>query len=143
NTLMHADEMRLQQISDVGPVVARQITAFFHEPHNQKLIQELMAAGIHWPINTQKSSDLPLKNKTFVITGTLSSMSRDAAREKIILLAILSVAITMGLGGCDRRTAGAAIGGGVGAGVGSALGGTGGAIIGGAAGGGLGAAATR
>jgi len=83
NALMHADEIRLQQISDVGPVVAAQITAFFHEPHNQKLIQQLIATGIHWPINTPSSADLPLKNKTFVITGTLSSMSRDEAKEKL------------------------------------------------------------
>lgn len=83
NTLMHADEIRLQQISDVGPVVAAQIKAFFQEKHNQTFIQQLIAAGIHWPINTEQSTDLPLKNKTFVITGTLSSMTRDAASARL------------------------------------------------------------
>lgn len=63
--------------------------------------------------------------------------------KKIIILSVISMALALSLGGCDRRSAGAAIGGGLGAGVGSALGGTGGAIIGGAAGAGLGSHLAR
>ena len=80
--LMHADELRLQQVQDVGPVVAAHIIAFFHEPHNQQLIHQLIKSGIHWPA-VQQSTDLPLKGKTFVITGTLSNMSRDDAAAKL------------------------------------------------------------
>jgi DNA ligase (NAD+) len=81
-TLMHADALQLQHISDIGPVVAAHITAFFHEPHNQQLIQQLLSLGVHWTIKP-KSTTLPLKGKTFVITGTLVSMSRDTASEKL------------------------------------------------------------
>src|SRR3990167_773592 len=82
NEFMKADLLRLQQVQDVGPVVAEHIVAFFHEPHNQKLIQALIKSGIHWPAVLQ-SSQLPLKGKTFVITGTLSNFSRDGAKEKL------------------------------------------------------------
>lgn len=82
NALMRADELRLQQVQDVGPVVAAHIVAFFREPHNQQLIHQLIKFGIHWPA-VQQSTDLPLKGKTFVITGTLSSMSRDDAAAKL------------------------------------------------------------
>lgn len=83
-SLMEADEIRLQQIADIGPVVASQITAFFHEPHNQTLVHALLSAGVHWSSASKKSSaSQPLKGKTFVITGTLSGMSRDAAKEKL------------------------------------------------------------
>ena len=81
-TLMAADELRLQQVADVGPVVSAQMIAFFKEPHNQQLIQQLLSLGVHW-VTCPKSTTLPLKGKTFVITGTLSSMSRDAASEKL------------------------------------------------------------
>src|SRR3990167_2561254 len=82
NEFMKADLLRLQQVQDVGPVVAEHIVAFFHEPYNQKLIQALIKSGIHWPAVLQ-SSQLPLKGKTFVITGTLSNFSRDGAKEKL------------------------------------------------------------
>jgi len=82
NTLMKTDALRLQQVNDIGPVVATHIVAFFHEPHNQQLIQQLIKSGIHWPTVLQ-STHLPLKNKTVVITGTLSTLSRDAAKEKL------------------------------------------------------------
>lgn len=82
NTLMQADVLQLQHISDIGPVVAAHITAFFSEPHNQQLIQKLLSLGVHW-VTKPQSTTLPLKGKTFVITGTLSSMSRDTASEKL------------------------------------------------------------
>ena len=83
-TLMQADDLRLQEVGDVGPVVSAAIIAFFHEPHNQQLIQKLIASGVNWPSVDKKSqAALPLKGKTFVITGTLSTMSRDTAKEKL------------------------------------------------------------
>jgi len=81
---MTADDLRLQQVSDVGPVVSSQIIAFFRENHNKKLVEQLISLGVHWPSKEKKSRDaLPLKGKTFVITGTLSTMSRDEAKEKL------------------------------------------------------------
>ncbi len=81
--LMTADEERLKQVADVGPVVAAAIHAFFHEPHNVEVIKALRAAGIRWPAVRRKSGDQPLLGKTFVITGTLETMTRDAAKARL------------------------------------------------------------
>jgi DNA ligase (NAD+) len=81
--LLEADEERLQQVQDIGPIVATAIHAFFHEPHNVKVIRALLDAGIHWPKAPPKSRDLPLLGKTFVITGSLQSMTRDEAKARL------------------------------------------------------------
>jgi len=81
--LFTATEEELQTISDVGPVVAHHISAFFHEKHNQAIIHKLIARGVHWEKQQKKSGNLPLQNKTFVLTGTLSSLSREEAKEKL------------------------------------------------------------
>jgi DNA ligase (NAD+) len=81
--LLSADEERLQQVPDIGPIVAKAIRAFLHEPHNVEVIQALLAAGIHWPKLSPKSRDLPLRGKTFVITGSLQTMTRDEAKARL------------------------------------------------------------
>ncbi len=81
--LLAADEERLQQVPDIGPIVATAIHAFFHEPHNIEVIDALRAAGIRWPAAPPKSRELPLLGKTFVITGTLQSMTRDEAKARL------------------------------------------------------------
>jgi DNA ligase (NAD+) len=85
DALMSADEAALLQAPDVGPVMARSIGAFFHEPHNIQVIEALRKAGVQWPehsiIRADKSG--PLSGKTFVLTGTLSNMTRDDARSAI------------------------------------------------------------
>jgi DNA ligase (NAD+) len=81
--LLSADEERLQHVADIGPVVASAVHAFFHEPHNVQVIRALLDAGIHWPRPPPKSRDLPLRDKTFVITGTLQSMTRDEAKARL------------------------------------------------------------
>ena len=81
--LLIADEERLQQVPDVGPVVAAAIHAFFHEPHNIQVIEALLAAGIHWPSAPPKSREQPLRGKTFVITGTLQTMTREEAKARL------------------------------------------------------------
>ena len=79
--LMQADEEALQQVPDVGTVVAQHLVAFFHEPHNQAVIQALQAVGVHWPaIAVQSAAAQPLAGQTLVLTGTLSSMGRDDAK---------------------------------------------------------------
>ena len=81
--LLAADDERLQQVPDVGPVVAAAIYAFLHEPHNIDVIQALIAAGIRWPATVAKSREQPLRGKTFVITGTLETMTRDEAKSRL------------------------------------------------------------
>lgn len=80
--LLQADEGTLQSVPDIGPVVSADVLAFLRESHNQTLIHALIEVGVHWPV-VKKSAQLPLKGKTFVITGTLNSMSRDEAKEKL------------------------------------------------------------
>ncbi|HKU48167.1 MAG TPA: NAD-dependent DNA ligase LigA [Burkholderiales bacterium] len=80
--LMQAAEETLLQVSDVGPVVARSIRQFFDEPHNREVIAKLEERGVEWP----KVEPAPRPSgqvKTFVLTGTLSGMSRDEARARI------------------------------------------------------------
>ena len=84
NALIQADTEKLMEVNDVGPVVAESITNFFSEAHNQGVIAELLAAGIHWPENEGKQlTSGNLLGKTLVLTGTLPTMSRDAAKEMI------------------------------------------------------------
>ncbi|MFY9327808.1 MAG: NAD-dependent DNA ligase LigA [Georgfuchsia sp.] len=83
DALMSASEARLQLVPDVGPVVAASIAHFFAETHNVEVIEQLRAAGVHWPQGNQPAASMPLAGKTFVLTGTLPTMSRDEAREKI------------------------------------------------------------
>jgi DNA ligase (NAD+) len=82
--LMHADEESLQQISDIGPVVAKHIATFFKQKHNTELIKELIHCGICWErVKKAKAGTQPLAGQTFVLTGTLESMSREEAKSKL------------------------------------------------------------
>ncbi len=85
--LIEADSERLQQIPDVGPVVAQSIADFFAEAHNREVIEQLRACGVHWDEHEGKSlltgTAAPLSGKTFVLTGTLPTMNREEAKEKI------------------------------------------------------------
>jgi DNA ligase (NAD+) len=81
--LYEATEESLQEISDIGPIVAAHIVNFFSEAHNKKIITKLLHAGIHWEKNTVNAADLPLAGKTYVITGTLTTLSRDEAKERL------------------------------------------------------------
>lgn len=72
----------LQQVPDVGPVVAEHVAHFFHEAHNRAVITKLIKAGIHWeaiPVNDHQ----PLAGQTFVLTGTLNTLTRDEAKAKL------------------------------------------------------------
>jgi len=86
DSLMAADEAALMQVPDIGPVVARHIYTFFRQPHNREVIQSLLDAGIHWPDPAPRRDDLPLAGKTYVLTGTLSSMTRDQAKAELMAL---------------------------------------------------------
>jgi len=81
DNFMAADEERLQQVRDVGPVVAQSIVAFFAEPHNVEVIRQLRERGMHWPEHTGEAAQvLPLSGQTFVLTGSLGDMSREDAK---------------------------------------------------------------
>lgn len=80
--IMNADEETLQSVPDIGPIVAAQIVAFFRQPYNQEIIQKLRDLGVHWQdIVTEENQ--PLTDQTFVLTGTLESLTRDEARERL------------------------------------------------------------
>lgn len=82
--IMAADEAALLTVPDIGPVVASRIAHFFAEPHNREVIAALRANGVHWPEGPpQRASDGPLAGKTVVLTGGLSSMSRDDATARL------------------------------------------------------------
>ncbi|MDQ7016455.1 MAG: NAD-dependent DNA ligase LigA, partial [Gammaproteobacteria bacterium] len=84
--LMQASEEQLQQVDDVGPVVAKFIIAFFAQENNRQIIEKLLTAGVHWPEVEKVAADLPLKGIRFVITGTLHSVARAEARLKLLAL---------------------------------------------------------
>jgi DNA ligase (NAD+) len=83
DALLAASEEQLLEVADIGPVVAKSITAFLSDPLNIELLEQLQAAGVHWPEHTVENKLKPLAGKTFVLTGTLPNLSRDAAAEKI------------------------------------------------------------
>lgn len=87
-TLESASEEQIQEVPDVGPVVAAHVHHFFQQTHNREVIAELRRHGVHWPaIAARKAStEGPLTGKTFVLTGTLDSMSRDQASDRIAAL---------------------------------------------------------
>jgi len=80
---MAADAERLQQVRDVGPVVAQSIVEFFAEQHNNDVIRQLRERGMHWPEHEGETLQvLPLSGQTFVLTGTLN-LSRDEAKARL------------------------------------------------------------
>ncbi len=81
-----ADAEQLQLVPDIGPIVAKHIVEFFNHAQQKKLIHRLIASGIHWPKIETDSYKKPLAGKTFVLTGTLTSLARDEATEKLIQL---------------------------------------------------------
>jgi DNA ligase (NAD+) len=83
SAIQNASEADLQDVPDVGPIVAAHIHAFFNESHNRTVVEQLLRQGIHWPAAARATlaKDSPLAGKTVVLTGTLSSMSRDAAAD--------------------------------------------------------------
>lgn len=81
--IMAADETQLQQVADIGPIVAAHITGFFRQQHNRELIYKLQKLGVHWPEQITKKKSRALSGQTFVLTGALSSMSREEAKAKL------------------------------------------------------------
>ena len=84
DAVMDATEEQLLEVADVGPVVAQSIHTFFGQAHNREVVEQLRALGLSWPEGEPAArAVLPLTGKTLVITGTLPSLSRDEAKDRI------------------------------------------------------------
>ena len=85
NRIMDASVEQLLDVKDVGPVVAQSLRNFFDQPHHREVVEQLRAVGVHWPENDGAADDSPkpFAGLTFVLTGTLPTLSRDAAKDLI------------------------------------------------------------
>jgi DNA ligase (NAD+) len=82
--LMEASAEELEAIRDVGPVVAQHVAHFFAEPHNRQVIDALRAAGVRWPeVQLDSERPQPLAGRTYVLTGSLESMTREGATARL------------------------------------------------------------
>ena len=83
-TIRAASKEDLEQVPDIGPVVAENIYTFFRQTHNKDVLKKLLRHELHWPaIKPRKVGPAPLAGKTFVLTGTLSAMTRDEAKARL------------------------------------------------------------
>jgi DNA ligase (NAD+) len=84
DALMAASVDQLLQVRDVGPVVAHSLRTFFDQPHNREVVEQLRASGVHWTEGPPTpGANLPLAGKTYVLTGTLPTLSREQAKEML------------------------------------------------------------
>jgi DNA ligase (NAD+) len=82
--LVAASRDDIEEVPDIGPVIADHVHEFFREPHNREVIAALRKSGVSWPDVTQPAgADQPLAGKTFVLTGTLSGMGRAEAQDRV------------------------------------------------------------
>lgn len=81
-----ASEEQLQQVSDIGPIVARYLVSFFHQIHNLEVVEALQKAGVHWQDVEVDHDAQPLAGQTWVLTGTLEQMSRADAKKQLLAL---------------------------------------------------------
>ncbi|HQZ79760.1 MAG TPA: NAD-dependent DNA ligase LigA [Steroidobacteraceae bacterium] len=85
--LMAADEAQVQQVPDVGPVVAAHVVRFFADSANRQLIGALRERGVRWPVvPVVREEEAPLAGLTFVLTGTLAALTREKATEALVAL---------------------------------------------------------
>jgi DNA ligase (NAD+) len=80
-----ASEEDIQRVPDVGPVVAANVATYFRDAANRAIVDRILASGVRWPALIQKNSSQEFAGKTFVLTGTLETLTRDAAQEAITL----------------------------------------------------------
>jgi DNA ligase (NAD+) len=81
--LCAADEEALQEVADVGPVIAQSIASFFREPGNRDVVQQLRELGVRWPAGKAAGAQRPLRGQTFVLTGTLPNLKREEVKERL------------------------------------------------------------
>jgi DNA ligase (NAD+) len=84
DAIMDATEEQLVGVSDVGPIVAKSLRTFFDQPHNREVVEQLRACGVTWEEGEPAAvTPQPLTGQTFVITGTLPTLSRDQAKDML------------------------------------------------------------
>jgi DNA ligase (NAD+) len=84
DAIMDATLDQLLQVADVGPIVAQSIRTFFDQPHNREVVEQLRACGVTWTEGEPTAgASLPLAGQTFVLTGTLPTLSRDEAKDML------------------------------------------------------------
>ena len=87
DAVMDATEDQLIEVDDVGPIVAKSLRTFFEQPHNREVVAQLRACGVRWEESEEgrpaAATPKPLAGKTFVITGTLPSLGRDEAKDRV------------------------------------------------------------
>jgi DNA ligase (NAD+) len=82
--LMAADLEGVQQVADVGPVIARHVVEFFGDAANREVVERLRSAGLHWPVvEVPAVGEQPLAGLTFVLTGTLETLQREEAEDAL------------------------------------------------------------
>ncbi len=85
DALMSADENALTSIDDIGPIVANSVQQFFANPHSRQLIESLLSLGVEFPENKVEQVEETLAGNIYVLTGTMSDMSRDQAKVQLQL----------------------------------------------------------
>ena len=84
DTIMGASEEELLAVADVGPIVAKSLHTFFAQDHNREVVEQLRACGVTWTeCEPAAVAPKPLSGKTFVITGTLPTLGRDEAKDRL------------------------------------------------------------
>ncbi len=84
DAIMDASIEQLLQVRDVGPVVAQSLRTFFDQPHNREVVEQLRACGVTWPEHEPSAqAQLPLAGRTYVLTGTLPTLSREQAQAML------------------------------------------------------------
>ncbi|UYO75329.1 NAD-dependent DNA ligase LigA [Halomonas qinghailakensis] len=82
-TLQEADQTALEAVNDVGPIVAAHVHTFFRQPHNLETLKALLDAGITWQESEVTQGPTPLAGQTWVLTGTMDSMTRDEGKARL------------------------------------------------------------
>jgi DNA ligase (NAD+) len=103
--LQAATSESIQEVPDVGPVVAGHVALFFASPAHTEVIARLRAQGVHWPpMPPRRSTGLKLSGQTWVVTGTLASMSREQATQALVELGAKAA------GSVSKKTSGVVVG---------------------------------
>lgn len=81
--IQQADEETLKKVPDIGEVSAKWIVSYFSQALHQQQLTQFQAAGVSWPVIEQNQHHQPLVGQSWVLTGTLTTMGRDAAKTKL------------------------------------------------------------
>ncbi|MGD8415836.1 MAG: NAD-dependent DNA ligase LigA [Pseudomonadales bacterium] len=83
--LMNADVDALEEVADVGPIVARHVARYFSDSAHREMIERLRKLGVSWePVPVRPADEAPLAGQTWVLTGTLERMTRDEAKARLV-----------------------------------------------------------